>query len=462
MQFRIWVLCACAPAALAGCASTASRNDFTRVQAESQQRLGSAVSWNTNSADDVRANEAVDRLLASQLSIDAAVQIALLNNPSLQARFEEIGIAQADLVQAGLLKNPMFDAAYEFAAGGGKAKINLSVTEDFLSLLAIPLRKKMAERTLDAARERVAAAVIEVADDTRKAFIELQAAEQLQELHETALKSANAATGVAHSLHHVGNINDLDMMTQDVDAGMAMLAFTGAQADVVDKRAALNEQMGLADDRADRWSIANHLPDASTTQPTTQPITQRAGESWEARAVNDRSDVSAARHDVEAQAQGLGIARQFALLPDASAGASAEREHDGTWETGPSVSVPIPLFDTGNAQVAAAAARWRQSKRQYESLIVQVHGEVRRAVNHVALASASVKYLHDSVLPLRDRIVHETLLQYNGMAMSVFQLLAAKSAEVDAGRMYVEALRDYWLARVELDRAVGGTAFSKE
>jgi len=58
-------------------------------------------------------------------------------------------------------------------------------------------------------------------------------------------------------------------------------------------------------------------------------------------------------------------------------------------------------------------------------------------------------------LPLRTAIVRETQLEYNAMLVGVFQVLEAKRQELDAGRIGIEALRDYWIARTELERAVG-------
>ena len=60
--------------------------------------------------------EKLQALLEGELTTNAAVQIALLNNAALQATFEELGIAQAELVQAGLLKNPVFAGHVRFPA----------------------------------------------------------------------------------------------------------------------------------------------------------------------------------------------------------------------------------------------------------------------------------------------------------------------------------------------------------
>src|ERR1035437_7898092 len=104
---------------LAGCASVPSRGGFDQVQQATTQRLGQKVQWNQGTEDDKAVTQAVQSLLHRPLTADDAVQIALLNNRRLQATYEELGVAQANLVQAGLLKNPRFSGSYEPSVSAG-------------------------------------------------------------------------------------------------------------------------------------------------------------------------------------------------------------------------------------------------------------------------------------------------------------------------------------------------------
>src|SRR5688572_31413757 len=93
---------------LSGCARVPREAGFSDVRKTVEQRTGQQVHWNQGSEADQRAAQSVRELLAAELTADAAVQIALLNNQSLQATYEDLGIAQAELVEAGLLRNPIF------------------------------------------------------------------------------------------------------------------------------------------------------------------------------------------------------------------------------------------------------------------------------------------------------------------------------------------------------------------
>src|SRR5450432_158066 len=127
--------------ASAGCASSAGDSGFADVQKLTANRTGHTVRWRGDSQEDKAADDAVRAMLLKELTAEQAVQIALLNNHHLQATYEDLGIAQADVVQAGLLRNPAFNVSLRFPDSGGQTDPEISVSEDFLSILWMPLRK---------------------------------------------------------------------------------------------------------------------------------------------------------------------------------------------------------------------------------------------------------------------------------------------------------------------------------
>ena len=60
------------------------------------------------------------------------------------------------------------------------------------------------------------------------------------------------------------------------------------------------------------------------------------------------------------------------------------------------------------------------------------------------------------VIPVREAAVTFTQQEYNYMLVGVFELIAAKQAEYDSYQEYLEAVRDYWIARAQLEHAIGG------
>ncbi|PYI96354.1 MAG: TolC family protein, partial [Verrucomicrobia bacterium] len=150
------------------------------LQSTIRQRTGKQVEWQKDVEAGDQIREAIRVLLRRTLTADSAVQVALLNNRELQATFEEIGIAQADLIEAGLLKNPIFagDARFPNRAPSG-TDIEMAIAQEFFDVLVIPLRKKVAISQLMKTKLQVGDAVLKLAAAVKTAFYELQADQQL-------------------------------------------------------------------------------------------------------------------------------------------------------------------------------------------------------------------------------------------------------------------------------------------
>src|SRR5882724_10468828 len=110
-QAAVAILATLAPL---GCSSVRPDAAFLDGQRSVGARTGQNLQWIRDPATNEKVEQTVHGLLEKDLTVDAAVQIALFNNRSLQATFEELGISQADLVQAGLLKTPQFAASFRF------------------------------------------------------------------------------------------------------------------------------------------------------------------------------------------------------------------------------------------------------------------------------------------------------------------------------------------------------------
>lgn len=432
---------------VAGCASGPRDSGFAEVQRDVAHRSGQQIRWNTNSADDRAAEASVDQLLAQGLTADRAVQIALLNNRHLQATYQSLGVAQAQLVQAGLLKNPIFAGDVKFPEGGQGTHLELSVVANFLDVLFIPLRKQIAESNFEVAKLGVTGSVLEFAADTRTSFYEAQAAQQTVELRQKIVEAMNASTDLGQRLRKAGNITELDAMTHRAAEAQAKLDLADAQAAAVAARERLNVALGLSGTRT-TWKLSTSAPDLPEKE---QPV-----DDVEPRAVASSIALAANRLEIERLGKSLGLAGSKALLPDVQLGAAYERDPDGTDEFGPAFSVPIPLFDLGQASRASAAAELQRSREQYSATAVDVQSAARLARSRVIIAREKALHLRDDLLPLRQKITSEMMLHYNAMSATPFQLLEAKQAELGTNIKYVEAVRDYWIARAELDELLSG------
>ncbi|MCU0647163.1 MAG: TolC family protein [Gemmatimonadaceae bacterium] len=437
---------AAALCALVGCASTSPRASQRTVDGWLAERLPQHVAWQREAAADSAIEARVSAMLVGELDADTAVAVALLRNPTLRATLEEVGIARADLVQAGLLPNPLLSAASQPGTTTSFLMQGYGITLPFVHLLQRPMRRRIAAEQLRATERRVTAAILSVVEHTRTAHAEARAARELVGLRASIAAATDAAARTAEAMFAAGNIRELDLAAERAMAAQAAADLRLARAHALVARQTLATLMGRArDDSA--WTVPDRSP-----LPNVDSL---AFAEMDSLAVRSRLDLAAAAADAEAAARAAGLTRRFALLPDGQLGIEWADEPDGQF-LGPALTVPLPIFDQGRPAVAAAQARFRQAVQRHEALRVDVLAEVRALRETLLATRERALRLRREVVPLRTKVVEESQKQFNAMNLSIFTLLLAKQAEIEAGAASVEALRDYWVARARLERAVGG------
>lgn len=436
--------------ALAGCASTSPKNAFDDVAANVKQRSGHDVHWDQGKedSDDKAADRALDRLLSKELSADTAVQIALVANAGLKAKLEELSIAQADLVQAGLLENPTFTigrTAWE--SEHIDPNIFASVEQNFLSILTMPLKKRVAAAELEATKLEIGDDVLELAAQVRMAFYEAQAAEQIVAMRRLVDDASKTSSEIARRQAEAGNMNDLNLSMTLASSAQTSLDRKRAEGEAAVAREKLNKLMGLWGPRTS-WKLGGKLPDIPAADPPLEHL--------EGTAIEHRLDVAAAQRNVQAMRYALSLASTTRWVGTVNVHVEAGRlRHNKRFSFGPSVALEIPLFDQRQAQIAKLEAHVRQSEAELRALAVDVRSDVRAARARVVTARGVALEYAKVVVPQRESVVRYSQEQYDAMLLGVYQLIQAKQAEYEAYREYIEAVRDYWIARSDLERAVG-------
>ena len=430
----------------AGCASVPPKGGFADVQRMVGQRTGLTVHWDQGAPEDQAVKDHIQSLLQEPLTAEAAVQIALLNNPALQATYEELGIAQADLVQAGLLQNPVFLGSWRSSSRTSVLNSEYALAQNFLDIFLLPLRKKLAAAQFEQAKLRVSDAILGFSVQVRSAYYTLQGAEQTHAMRQTMMQAADAARELAERQHKAGNINDLELATQQGAFQQARLELAQSEVAVQLARERLHQLLGFAE-ASMTWRVVDQLPALPAADPVLVDL--------ETLALAQRLDLAAARKSLDILRRARTVTR-LGIVPAVSVGVDTEHDLDHAWVTGPTLDVEVPIFDQRQAARARANAQLRQAQQQLAAREAEIRSEVRTDIARLKAARQTAELYRDSLIPIRERIVAETQKHVNYMLLGVFQLLQAKRDEVNASREYLEALRDYWIAFAELERAVGG------
>ncbi|MEE9294993.1 MAG: TolC family protein [Phycisphaerae bacterium] len=435
-------------ATLCGCATVDPRHDYDRVGKRIAEATGQERVYQPE--DDALVAEMVDVLSQDGTTAAEAVEICLLNNPTLHAAFMGVGMARADVVQAGLFTNPFIGISARFPDGGGLANIEASVAQNIAELWQIPVRKRAAERSLDRAILDLARTAAGLAAEAKVAYYVAVGADERHRIAQENLVIAQDLLELSLARQEAGAANELDVnlsrslaLNADVEVERSRLASA-------DARRALATLLGLVS-QADGLVLVDPLPGAYPKIADAPSLVELA-KGW-------RLDLRAAREAVAlAQAQ---LEEQYRLIfPVVELGLELEREERrsaGGQDTifGPSLGVELPIFDQNQAQIAKAQYALRQARKTLDAFDRAVTQEVRSAVDRALTAWRLMQKFREQSIPLAQRNLELSREAYRAGRASFLSVLEAQRFSLEARSGLVSAAQTAATAVPELERTIG-------
>jgi outer membrane protein TolC len=425
-----------------GCATLPEDRGMGDVRSLVADRSGQTASLATP-----QKAELVTQLLSQPLTAQRAAQIALLNNPQLRAEYAHLGIAAAAVYDAGRLSNPRLGASVMYSSESSAAnQVTFGLAQSFTDLLLLPSRSRLAEGEFARTKQEVGAAVINLVTDVESAYYTLIGAQQVAALRSVIATAAQASAKLAQRFFDAGNVNALELALEQSAASQAHIDSMRAATEADAARNALNRLLGLR--AADgRWTTPDQLQLPVAQEDSLEHLLLLAQQS--------RLDLAATKTQLELLANELGVTHTFRYVGEIEIGVETERETDRSRLTGPALSIELPIFNSGEGKIARAEALLDDAEARWQWLVLEVGNEVQLAYNRVQSSRAVSEYFRDALLPQRAAVVQYTQQEFNYMLAGQFELLLAKQQEYEAYEGYLIALRDYWVARTELSRAVG-------
>lgn len=419
----------------------------TSAPATDQLALPQApVRWHRSEQDMAQARARVQQLLLQPLSAAAAVEVALLNNAGLQAKLAELGITQADVMQASRLPNPGF--SYGRSSEGNAREIERGLHIGLARILVLPLVREIEQRRLNQAERNSTLQVMALITQVRRAQVDAVAARERSRYMADVLKAAEASAELARRMARVGNFNKLQQAREQSFQADAVQGYARALREEMATRERLIRLLGLWDEDLSVLRLPDRLPDLPAALPQQAFI--------EREAIERRLDVQASKLQAEQTARQLGLTKTTRFINVLEVGGHLNSNSEGHGHGGWEVVLELPLFDWGTARVARAEAVYRQALSRTTQTAVNARSEVREAYGHWRATHDIARHQRDEVVPLKKRISEENLLRYNGMLIGVFELLADARSQIMGVSQYLDALRDFWVADADLELALLG------
>ncbi|WP_456621707.1 MULTISPECIES: TolC family protein [unclassified Bradyrhizobium] len=434
---------------LSGCAAFSPDSGMTAVSDVTRQAINKDVAFVRSAEGAGAVDGAVRRLLSRTLNAEAAVQIALLGNKGLQAAYNELALAETDLVEQSLPPNPVFSVSR--ISGNGASEIERQVVGDILALATLPFRSDIARDRFRQAQLRAALATLRLAADVRRAYVRCVAANEMVVLLTDAKSTAESTAQLAVKLGETGSINKLDQAREQVFYAETTADLATARQTATSAREKLARLMGLWDDGLD-FRLPNQLP----------PLPRRplALPSIEADAIGHRIDLQIARLELTALAKSLNLteATRFVTLLDLAGISRRTQDPEGPpfRERGFDVQFQIPIFDGGEVRVRQAAETYQLAFNRLTERAVNVRSEARDAYRSYRSTYDIASHYQREILPLRKIITEEMQLRFSSMQVDIFALLTEARQRLASLRGAIDAKQNFFLTQSELQTVVNG------
>jgi len=439
--------------ALSGCATFSKDGGINTVQQSVRDRTGKDIKWVKTDQDRQQVDQRIAELLKQPLSVDDAVQLALLNNRGLQASFYELGISEADLVQAGRLPNPSFSMLR--VRNGGEFKIEQSLTFNIFSLITMSKAKAIEQSRFEQTQREATLEVLRLANQTRKAYFTAIAAAQSELYMQQVMTAAESTAELARRMKEAGNWNSLDQAREQSFYAEAALNYARAKQTNTSAHEQLIRLMGVWGDQT-QFTLPERLPDL--------PDTVQVQDNIEQTAMEQRVDLQSMKLQTAALAKQLGLTKttRFINVLDIGPARVLEGRRSDPYKNGFTISFELPIFDWGGARVTRAESVYMQAVNEVAEAAVNARSEVRESYSTYRSNYDIAKHYRDEIVPLQKRISDENQLRYNGMLTSVFDLLADARMQVLSVNSYIESLRDFWLSQSDLEMSLIGKSSTND
>ncbi len=434
------------PFILSGCATFSADGGFGMVEKSTQDYIKQKPVWANTDAQRQSAARQLADLLAQPLTVNDSVQIALINNAQLQANFYDLQIAEANVVQAGRVPNPVFSMLY--AKNNGDFKIEQALTFNVLALFTMSKASAIEKQRFAATQNKVVLQVLDTARQTRNAYYDALAARESVHYLTQVNDSAEATAEFAKRMQNAGNFSELDKAREQVFYADAALELAHAKNSQVQAEEALTRLLGLSDRTA--FTLPERLPDLPKSNDALKEV--------KPEDFTKRLDIAQMRSQTEALASQLGLtkATRFVNVLELGPARVLEGKRSDPYKKGVTLSFELPIFDWGQSNVKRAEATYMQALQHSANLAVVAASSVRSHYAQYQASYAIAQYYRDDVVPLRNKMLQENLHRYNGMLIGPFDLMADARAQVQSVNSYIAALRDFWVADSNLEMALVG------
>jgi cobalt-zinc-cadmium efflux system outer membrane protein len=376
------------------------------------------------------------------LTLVDAVQRVLRNDPQIQAALSRVRAAMAESQQARLLPNPVLGVSLR-PRRGASAIIDINLDQDLLALFLRPRIVTVADQHLRAASAEALSSALDAVAEVQLRYSGVQSLEAQMVVLEERGKLITRLLDLAKARVKRGEGIQLDVTTLDAQRVELETTFSERRLELRGERLALTRRIGQPSGAA-AWRVT----------PWEPPTVVASGEAdWIAAAAQHRPEILARRWVLAGLGDQLALTR---LLPYQTASVGIQSERDVQWSVGPALSVPLPIFDNGDARRAGVRASIIEARHNLVQIQQQVVEEVRQAYAVLDSTQGTLEKVRSELIPLQERRRQQAESTYLAGQTDITPLFLAEQDLQNSRTRLVELQQKTSAAVTKLQRAVGG------
>ncbi|POF41155.1 type I secretion protein TolC [Pseudomonas laurylsulfativorans] len=378
---------------------------------------------------------------STTLTLDQALQTALAANPDLAAAQWDIGIAEGDRKQAGLIPNPTVSLEAEDTRRDSRTTT---------VLLSQPIelggkrgaRIEVASRAQDAAGIELERKRNALRADVVQAFSSAQTAQQRLQLSRQSLQLAEQGVRVAQGRIQAGKSSPVEGTRAQVQLSEVRLEQSRAERDQANAYQQLAQVMGAPLPVSVDVQVARQ---STLAVPSTKLLER----------LNETAEMRLAKLQINQREASLGL-EKAQRIPDLTV--SIGSQYDATERERVNVvglSMPIPLFNRNQGNVLAAARRADQARDLRNATELRLRTETQTALEQWRTANGEVKAFHQTILPSAQSAVDSATRGFEMGKFGFLDVLDAQRTLISARTQYIQAVAEATDARVRIERIFG-------
>lgn len=383
------------------------------------------------------------------ISRNQAIGIALMHNPQLQANFETLGIAKADLEQAGLYTNPDIHGFFWPPLQNSSMELETGAFFKISDLWQVPLRKDIQKDVLERVTFKILESVLEIMKETRMAYDKVLFAQKQLEIHEDIAKQSIDLRDTIYYRQDFGLSSDLDKYFADVTVSNARLDIIRTQNELSQAYMYLKKMLGIAPTPEPiklTECFDNQVENFNELLPSLEKMQDIA--------LTSRPEILNAHMKIK-QFKDTVRLEKASVFRTVNAGVSFKRDFDGSQGIGPNFELSLPVFDHNHAQIARAEFLLEQAKKELIAIQFEIQKEVQKHYLDFINLQKEIAVYNTDLLPANEKALSYVNKYEKIMQVTMVTLLQTKTTLYQNKVRFVEVYFNALNAFSQLERAIG-------